>query len=133
MANFPLSNLVNGEKLRGVAAFGTEGVALAAQFDLGASLSSAVVLDSAIPVRLSLPAGFNGAGLEFQTSHDGVTFSDLYDEEGGKVTVGAAAQRDVRLSPGDWLGIKAIKLRAVTVGAAQAQDAARAVVIVAVP
>lgn len=133
MANFPLSNLVNGEKLRGVAAFGTEGVPLIAAFSAAGSLSAAVALDSAIPVRLSLPAGFNGTSIEFQTSHDGATFNDLYDEDGQKVAVAVAASRDIRLWPADWIGIKAIKLRAMTGAVAQAQDASRSVVVVAVP
>lgn len=133
MANYPLNNQVNGEKLRGVAAFGTEGVPLAAKFAAGASLSEAVALDSAIPVRLSLPAGFNGTSIEFQTSHDSATFNDLYDEDGQKVAVAIAASRDIRLVPTDWIGIKAFKLRAMTGGAAQAQDVGRSVVVVAVP
>lgn len=133
MGNYPLSQQANGEKLRGVVAFGTESVAVAAVIANGQSLSDAARLDSAIPVRLVIPAGFLGNGIEVQTSIDGTDFFDLYGSDGSKVRLTAVAGSSMRLTPAEWIGIKAVKFRAVLNGVAQAQDAARAISIVAVP
>lgn len=132
--NYPLNANANGERLRGIMAFGSQAVILPAGIANGQSLSEAIILDSAGPVRLMMPAAFDGGYVEFQVSADGVTFTDLYDDVGSKVRITAAPATAVRLTPADWLGIYAIKIRSVTgAGAAQAQGAARSIGIVVVP
>ena len=96
-----------------------------------ASLSAAVILDGKMPCGFYIPASFEGGNLQFQASHDGETFFDVYDEDGEKVQLVAASSTFVQISnPVGWLGTYAMKIRSVTSGGdAQAQTSAAAIVI----
>lgn len=97
----------------------------------GASLSGALVITENYPTGLILPALWTAADLTFQGSADGVNFYNIYDSAGTEVTVKAAASRLVRLTPADWVGLMAIKIRSGTSGTPVAQGADRIINIIA--
>jgi hypothetical protein len=92
---------------------------------LGGSLSPAVKVRGGLLSIIEMPAAWDAANLTFQTSGDGSTFMNLYDENGTEVTVTADASRRVRLEPSQWASIAEIKVRSGTSGAAVAQSADR--------
>lgn len=59
------------------------------------AVSDAVSIAGAHYIGLVMPATWTGANLTFQTSHDGVTYQNLYDDDGVEVTVQAAASRNI--------------------------------------
>ena len=91
----------------------------------GASLSSAVNLRGGLLATIEMPAAWDAANLTFQSSGDGVTFANLYDENGTEVTVVASTSRRIRLEPSQWAAIQQIKVRSGTSGTAVNQSAAR--------
>ncbi len=88
-----------------------------------ASLSSAVKLRGELLTIIEMPAAWDAANLTFQTSGDGSTFMNLYDENGSEVTVTAAVSRRIRLEPSQWAGIAEIKVRSGTSSSAVTQSA----------
>lgn len=97
----------------------------------GQSLSDAIDLGERRAVRIVMPAGWTAAALTFQSSYDGTTFNDLYDESGNEVSYTVAAGRSVRLPVGDWLGVRYLKIRSGSSGTPVNQGAARSLVVVA--
>ena len=91
----------------------------------GASLSDAVRLSGSALTEIVMPAAWTPAGITFQTSHDGVTYQDMW--RSGEVAVVVAAAQNVRLDPGDFIGINYIKLRSGTSGTPVNQGAARTI------
>lgn len=83
----------------------------------GGSLSAGVGLDRHRLVGISLPAGFEGTTLSFQSSYDGTVWNNVYDATGTEKTVTVAASRRVILSPADFYGIAWIKVRNGPAGA----------------
>jgi hypothetical protein len=94
----------------------------------GASLSDSIDLQGARPVSLRLPAAWTAASITFQASEDGITFGDLYNAL-GEVTYPAAASRFISLTPQDFLGCRAIKVRSGTAGTPVNQGADRTIVV----
>lgn len=93
----------------------------------GQSLSAAVVVNGDALVEIQMPATWTTANLTFQTSPDGTTFQDLYDEEGTEVTVTAAASRNIKLNGAEWANIEWLKVRSGTTGTAVNQGGARTI------
>jgi len=72
--------------------------------------SAAVDMRACTMARLHMPSGWDTANLEVQLSTDGVTYNTVYDQYDSKVTISAAASRVILLSPGDWWGVRWMKL-----------------------
>lgn len=98
------------------------------------SLSAAVDLNGGILVAIQMPAAWTAAGLTFQGSYDGTTFYNVYDDAGNELTLTTAAQRYL-VFDGDVArnlrGIRHIKVRSGTSGAAVNQGAERVLRLVA--
>ena len=94
------------------------------------NLSDAVILGGALMAALVFPAAWDTADLTLQASHDGTNFANVYDSAGTEVTIKAAASRYVTLSPADFAGMQAIKLRSGTSGTPITQTAARGITVV---
>ena len=92
----------------------------------GASLSDAVRLSGSTPTEIVMPGAWTAAGITFQISHDGTTYQDMY-RSGAEVAVTVDAAQNVRLDPGDFIGINYIKLRSGTSGTPVNQGAARTI------
>lgn len=98
----------------------------------GTSLSGAADLGTGRVVGLILPAAWTSAAITFQASADGTTFFDLYDDaiERTIPSGSVAASRFLAMQFGDWLGIRAIKVRSGTSASAVTQSADRLVTLV---
>jgi hypothetical protein len=97
----------------------------------GASLSNALNdLDGQILVGIVMPADWTAANLTVQLSHDDSTFNNQYDEAGTEVTIVAAANRYINLTPANHLGATALKIRSGTSGTAVNQAADRIITLV---
>ena len=98
----------------------------------GASLSAAIDLKEGELQALSMPASWTAANLTFQSSNDGgTTWQNVYDKSGTEVTVTAAADRYIVLDDAvvELLrGIRNLKIRSGTSGAAVNQGADRTIV-----
>lgn len=92
---------------------------------INTSLSAAVNLRGGLPAVIEMSAAWDAANLTFQTSGDGATFMNVYDENGTEVTVTADASRRIRLEPSQWAGIAQIKVRSGMAAAAVNQTAER--------
>lgn len=80
----------------------------------GASLSAAVDLGVYRLVGISIPATFEPTTLTFQSSYDNVTWMNVYDSYGTEKSVSAGTSRRVILSPGDFYGVRYIRIRGGT-------------------
>lgn len=111
----------------------------------GASLSGAVDLQSATGVyqtqydptvmALVTPSGWDTNDLTFQVSADGTTYVDLYrvGTDGTQAEykiAGAVASRCYTLNPADFAGLRYLKVRSGTSGAAVNQSGAVSLKIV---
>ncbi|MBW7970964.1 hypothetical protein [Bradyrhizobium sp. BR 10289] len=95
----------------------------------GQSLSGSVDLGRQRAVRVIIPATWTAANLTFQVSYDNVTFSNLYDSSGNEYTVQAGASRSIILPVADFIGIRYLKVRSGTSGAAVNQTSAATLII----
>ncbi len=86
--------------------------------------------ESKFPVRIIMPATWVAAVLTVQTSIDGVTFNDLYDEYGQEVSLTVGANRSIRLLPSEWAGVRYFKLRSGTSAVPVNQTADRVLTVV---
>lgn len=98
----------------------------------GASLSAAVGLGLHRVYAIQMPSAWTAASLTFQASYDNSTFANVYDDTGTELTITVAASRFVILDPVKFLGIRAIKVRSGTSGAAVNQGAERLLQLVLV-
>lgn len=99
-----------------------------------ASLSTAVDLGDQRLHRIVMPAGWTSAAITFQGSYDGTTYSDLYTD-GGEYTLSssvAGASRAILVDQSLFYGIRYLKVRSGTSGAAVNQGSARTLVLVTV-
>ena len=97
----------------------------------GASLSDAMVLPPAEYLcGIVMPAAWTAANLTFQVSEDGVTYNNLYDQDGNEITATAAASRYIVMTPENFWGQHWIKVRSGTAGTPVNQGAARTVKLV---
>lgn len=100
----------------------------------GASLSDAVNLVGAgdsVLLGIITPAGWTTASLTFQVSTDGVTFFDYKDATGAEVTIPSTAASQYRaVYPTDFIGVRYLKVRSGSSGAAVAQAGGDVVTLV---
>jgi hypothetical protein len=93
-------------------------------------LSTAVDLGSEVLVGYIMPATWVAAGLTFQTSPDGVSYNDFYDNTGTEISHTVAASRFVRVNPADWVGVRFLKVRSGTASVPVNQTASRDIILV---
>lgn len=127
----PVQLIPNGEEmaLRSPA----PGVPVVATIASGAAISSAIDLGVERAHRLAFPAAWTAAVVTFQTSADGATFNDLYDQF-GEITLGtAAASRSILMPQEAFFGVRYLKVRSGTSASPVNQAAARSLTLVTVP
>jgi len=97
----------------------------------GTSLSAAISLNPGyFPCAIYMPAAWTTAGITFQVSFDGVTYYNLYKEDGTEYTLTTpAASNAIALTPGYFAGAAYIKIRSGTSGSAVNQGADRSIII----
>ena len=98
-----------------------------ASIAINESLSGVVFLGRKSLVHIQMPAGWDTADLSFQTSPDGLTFTDLYIG-GSEYTEPAAASRSISPSP-SAIQARYLKLRSGTTGVPVTQTAARSIIL----
>lgn len=97
----------------------------------GANLSSQAdfyVTDSS--VALQMPASWTTADLTVQASFDGVTFTDMYLDDGTEMVIKAGASRWIVLNITRFLGVRSIKLRSGTASVPVNQGGQRTIYLV---
>jgi hypothetical protein len=102
----------------------------------GQSLSQAINVQGYAVVSVQFPATWNAADLTFQGSVDGVTFGDVYDEDGTEIGwTGDTASRVLLVKGTGELpaGLAAIKVRSGTAGVPVNQAADRALLLGLLP
>ena len=108
----------------------TAAVAIAA----GASLSGAANSGDKLLCAIIMPAIWTAAALTFQASDDGgVTWNNVYDDQGNEITIASAAvvagQR-ISMDPSNFAGIDFIKVQSGIVGALVNQVAAATLILI---
>ena len=96
----------------------------------GASLSSAIALGAGVPLGLQMPASFTGTAITFQTSHDGMTYQNLYDDAGNEISVTVAASQNVSLPASVMAAWRFLKIRSGTAGSPTAEGGARTLTLI---
>lgn len=92
----------------------------------GTSLSAAVDMAGFTLVGIFMPAAWTAAGLTFQASTAFAgTFQNLYTASGTEYSVTTDASRHVIIPYADFLGVRFLKVRSGTSGAAVNQGADR--------
>jgi hypothetical protein len=98
----------------------------------GQSLSAAIDLKEGELMALSMPASWTAANLTLQSSKDGgETWQNVHDKSGTEVTITAAADRYIVFDASlvELLrGVRNLKIRSGTSGAAVNQGAERTIV-----
>lgn len=98
-----------------------------------ASVSGSVNLGGRSLVRVVMPGTWTAADLTLQTSLDGNTWTDVYDEFGNVYTLKAAASRTIHLSSGALLAVTYLRVRSGTPTTAVAQAAAATLSLISTP
>ena len=97
----------------------------------GQSLSDAIPLKGYVFVGIQMPASWTGANLTLQASADGgVTFANVYDNEGTEFEISADASRFIRLDPAVMAPFDCVKVRSGTSGSPTNQGGARTLMLV---
>ena len=97
------------------------------------SLSAAVDLGTTRLGRIAMPTAWNAANLTLQTSADGVTFQNLYKDDGTEYSITAAASREIIVNLADMLSVRYLKIRSGTYALPVVQTADRSLTLVLVP
>lgn len=96
----------------------------------GGNITQGLETKGCTPSIIETPATFTGTTLSFQgLGYDGTTWKEIFDEFGAAVGVTVSTSRMVRLSPADWWGFKALKIRSGTSGSPTTEASARVIVI----
>lgn len=94
-------------------------------------LSSAISLEGYIPHAIQLSTAWTNAAITLQGSQDETNYFNVYTSTGGEVSFTCTANRYLVITdPERFIGLKALKLRSGTSGAAVAQAAARTLKLV---
>lgn len=102
----------------------------------GTALSAAVLIAAGDLVAIEMPAAWTAANLTFQTSSDGVTFQNLFNESGVEVNVTAAAAENLAIGEGttarieNFAGAVYLKVRSGTNAVPVNQGADRTLTLV---
>jgi len=119
----------NGSYLQEVAVIETDTPAVIdASIPAGATgLSDVIDLQGHVLVAIQMPSTWTAADITFQVSLDGVTYNNLYDDEGNEVKLTVAASQVVAIKdPALMWHSGKIKLRSGTAALAVNQNATRA-------
>jgi len=92
----------------------------------GGTVSDAIDLEGRGLTAMVMPAAFTGTTITFQGSVDGVTYQALYNASNSAVSMTVAASRTYLFTPGDFSGIRYLK-----VVSGSAEGAARSILLVA--
>jgi len=100
----------------------------------GASLSSAGNTSDKVLCAIIIPAVWTAAALTFQASDDGgVTWNNVYDDQGNEITIASAAvvagQR-ISMDPSNFASVDFIKVQSGVVGALVNQVVAATITLV---
>ena len=96
----------------------------------GASLSPSVDLRFAAVAGLYMPAAWTPANVTFQASSDGLTFSDVFNNDGTEYKLTVSAGQFVPFVPLELPGVRFLKLRSGLTGTTVNQAADRALTLV---
>ena len=88
----------------------------------GESLPEGIFIGDNRHIGVMLPSVWETAGLSFQVSNDGTTWTNLYKDMGDEYTVAAAASRAVSLDPDVFAPWRFLKIRSGTAASAVAQN-----------
>ena len=88
----------------------------------GESLPEGIFIGDNGHIGVMLPSVWETAGLSFQVSNDGTTWTNLYKDTGDEYTVAAAASRAVSLDPDVFAPWRFLKIRSGTASSAVAQN-----------
>ena len=94
------------------------------------SISPSVQIGGSALVGIVMPAAWTAASITMQGSHDGVTFNNIYKDDGTEKTITTAASRYIPLNPADFVGCDEVKIRSGTNSVHVDQEAERAIVLV---
>jgi len=92
---------------------------------INTALSVAVPINGNLLCMLEMPAAWTTANITFQSSGDGATYQNLYDEYGNEITIVTAVARNITLDPARLAGCKYLKFRSGTAAVPVNQTAAR--------
>ena len=106
-----------------VTAYGGDIAVETAKIAASASITDAIDLKTKRLTCIQMPSSWTTANLTFQVSHDGLTWSNLYDAYGNEYTVQAAASRALLLDLKDFFGFRYLKIRSGTNASAVNQAA----------
>lgn len=98
----------------------------------GGSISTAANLQGCTVAGIVVGTAWTTANIALTASVDGTNYYAVYDVFGSLVTISAAADRWIQLSPADTWGFRYVKIASVNTatGAAEAQAATRTLKII---
>ena len=96
----------------------------------GTSLSASVDLRFAAVAGIYMSAAWTSAFLTFQASSDGLTFSDIFNNDGTEYKLTVAAGQFVPFVPLELPGVRFLKIRSGVTGTAVNQGADRLLTLV---
>lgn len=76
----------------------------------GATTSGDLVLFADSLLAIQIPSAFTGTTMTFTGSLDGANFIALYNSNGTALSITVSTSRIILLSPGDFIGLNAIRL-----------------------
>ena len=95
----------------------------------GASISAGDNLNGRTVTGIYMPAGWTAAGITFQVSNDGVTWSNLFGAAAELALTSAAAGVYIAVDPLSFLGVSWLRVRSGTAGTPVVQAAQRDLVV----
>lgn len=97
---------------------GTRYTNIAVTIAAGQSISAAVKTGfRSVPVGVIFPGAMTGTGIKFEMTHDGSTFSPVFDEDGNEVSIAkVAGYRALKRQP--FEAINELKIKSSTTEAA---------------
>lgn len=101
-------------------------VTFTATIAISTQLSDAIDLGASSLNAIQMPAAFTGTTMTFEGSFDGTTYAAVYDGAGVQVTATVAASRFIVLTPGDFSGVRYLKIKS-----GSSETAARSVTLLA--
>lgn len=100
----------------------------------GTALSAAVPLGASTLTAISMPSGWDAAGLSFQGSPDGgTTWQEIVDTTNTAISFTVAAGTFIQVPSANWYGMNMIKVRSGTSGSPVNQTATRALTLICRP
>ena len=96
----------------------------------GASVSSAVKLAGTMVSAIQMPAAWTAASITVQGSYDGVTYFNLFKDDGTELSATVAVNQQVIVAWPDLASVRYLKLRSGTAALAVAQGGARSINVI---